>query len=49
MASADSDNSPLEHVSELFEPSKDAGSLVVCTEKKPFELWIRGFLWVASE
>jgi len=28
------DNSPREHASELFEPSKDSRSLVVCTEKK---------------
>ena len=26
--------SPLEHASELFEPSKDLWSLVICTEKK---------------
>jgi len=29
----DSDNSPWEHDRELFEPSKDSWSLVVCTEK----------------
>jgi len=41
------DYSPLEHASERFEPSKDSRSLVVCTEKKPFEIWVRGFLWVS--
>jgi len=45
----DSDNSPLEHDSELFEPSKDSRSLVVCTERKTFEIWVWGFRWVSSE
>ena len=30
--------SPLEHASELFEPSKDSWSLVVCTDKKTWDL-----------
>jgi len=28
------DNSPLEYASELYQPSKDSWSLLVCTEKK---------------
>jgi len=34
---------------ELFKPSKDSWSLVVCTETKLFEIWIWGFRWVSSE
>jgi len=30
------DNSPLEDDNELYEPSKDSGSLLVCTKKKTF-------------
>jgi len=38
----DSDNSPLEHDSELFEPSKDSWSLVVCTVKKSLKFGFFG-------
>jgi len=48
-ASAARDNSPREHARELFEPSKDLRSLLVCNEKKTFEIWVRGFRWVALE
>ena len=41
--------SPLEHARELFETSKYSWSLAVCTEKKTFEFWIRGFRWVSLE
>ena len=40
------DNSMLEHASELFEASNDSWSLLVCTAKKTFDIWVRGFRWV---
>jgi len=48
-ACADTDNSPREHDRELFEPSKDAWSLALCTEKQTFEIWVWGFRWVSLE
>ena len=49
-ACADSDNSPPggEHDSELLKPSKNAWSLVACTEKKTFEISVCGFRWASS-
>jgi len=43
-----SNSLPLEHTRELLEPL-DSWSLAVCTEKKRFEIWIRGFRWVSLE
>jgi len=44
------DNLPREHAGELFEPSKDSWSLLVCTEKKKtFEIWVWSFRWVLLE
>jgi len=39
------DNSPREHARELFEPSKDSCSLLVCTEKKLFRFGFGVFGW----
>ena len=37
------DNSALDDASELYEPSKDSLSLLVCTEKKHFRFGFRVF------
>ena len=36
------DNMTREYAGELFKPSKDSWSLLVCTEKKIFEIWVWG-------
>jgi len=43
------DTLPREHAKELFAPSKDSRIVVVLTEKKLFETWVREFWWVLSE
>jgi len=51
-ACADSDNSPLEHDSELFESSKDWWSRSLHWQKTfgfGLGVWAWGFRWVSSE
>ena len=42
------DNSPDANAREVFKSSKDSWNLVVCTEKKTFEIWVWGFGWISS-